>query len=74
MLPNPQLSNIIDVDACSTDDFVGGMDGGCQEKTTNFLETVTKWGIFLMFCMGVWILTIVQTLDPLISLQTSSNK
>ena len=42
MLPSPDHPNIIDVDVGFTDEVVGGMDGVCQEKTTNLQEWVTK--------------------------------
>ena len=46
MLPSPHHSNIINVDAGFTDEVVGGMDGECQEKTTNLQEGDTKGGEF----------------------------
>uniref|UniRef100_M1DDE1 TPR Domain containing protein n=1 Tax=Solanum tuberosum TaxID=4113 RepID=M1DDE1_SOLTU len=43
-LPLPHSPNVIYVDAENSDEVCGGMDGGCQEKTTNFQEGATKGG------------------------------
>lgn len=61
MLPQPQpLDSII----LAENEVLGGMDGGCQEETTNLQEGVSNGGNCLMFCMRKW-LTLGLTLEPL---------
>ena len=43
-LPNPKPSSTINDDVGHSDEGSGGMDGGCQEITSNLQEGVTKGG------------------------------
>lgn len=56
------------------DEVVGGIDGGCQEETTNLQEGVTKVGSLPQVCMQGWTQTIVHTLEPLITLGISNRR
>ncbi|TMX02502.1 hypothetical protein EJD97_021330 [Solanum chilense] len=42
MLPSPNSPNFINVDDGFIEEVVGGMDGGCQEKTSNLQDGFTK--------------------------------
>ena len=44
MLPSPNSPNITIIDDGFTEEVVGGMDWGFQEKTTNLQDEVTKGG------------------------------